>query len=440
MQLFWATLRGWVHPSDAFILLHEQHENAFWLDREHHPSQPFSVIGASSVVLRGPDLVDLKIQVESRNFESILQGDDADLPFDWRPGPVGLVEYEGSYRFLDVDRAMVFDHQNRHMYFVGIFESESEFKRWHHAGLLRLGLAGGQVAHYLHKKQSAQVQSEASLRHQPNDYLQMISKAQEAISAGDVYQICLTNQIQIETNIDPLVAFIELRKLHSTPYAAFLQIGKTSIASISPEQFLKVSSDRKLSSKPIKGTRPRHSDFVEDDAIARELATNSKERAENLMIVDLMRNDFSRVSEPDSVTVSKLFDIESYSTVHQLVSTIESRLVSGATAIDAFSACFPGGSMTGAPKPRAIELIREFELGPRGIYSGAIGYFGADGSAEFGMVIRTLVFESTDSGQIATLGIGGGITIDSDPQSELQETALKAQALLAVLGVASPWG
>lgn len=440
MQLFSATLRGWVHPSDAFILLHEQHENAFWLDRENHPSQPFSVIGASSVILGGANFSDLKIQFESRINESQTQDDNSDLPFDWRPGLVGFVEYEGAYRFLDVDRAMVFDHKSRHMYFVGLFKSEADFKHWHHAGLLRLGLAGGQVAHYLHKKQRARVDSTASLRHQSGEYLQMISRAQKSIAAGDVYQICLTNQIRIETDLDSLVTFIELRKSHSTPYAAFLQIGKTSIASISPEQFLKVSSDRKLSSKPIKGTRPRHPDFAKDDEIARELASNSKERAENLMIVDLMRNDFSQVSEPDSVTVSRLFDIESYSTVHQLVSTVESRLADGATAIDAFRACFPGGSMTGAPKPRAIELIREFELGPRGIYSGAIGYFGANGSAEFGMVIRTLVFEQTESGQVVTLGVGGGITIDSDPELELQETQLKAQALLAVLGVASPWG
>ena len=440
MQLFSATLRGWVHPSDAFILLHEQHENAFWLDREKHPSQAFSVIGASSVVISSPDLADLKTQFDSRAHEAKIQSDDADFPFDWRPGLVGFVEYEGAFRFLDVDRAMVFDHKSRHMYFVGLFDSEAEFKQWHHAGLLRLGLAGGQVAHYLHKMRRGKVESTPSLRHQSGDYLQMIERAQESIAAGDVYQICLTNQIRIETEVDPLATFIELRKSHSTPYAAFLQIGKTSIASISPEQFLKVSADRKLSSKPIKGTRPRHSDFAKDDEIARELAANSKERAENLMIVDLMRNDFSQVSEPDSVTVSKLFEIESYSTVHQLVSTIESRLSEGATAIDAFNACFPGGSMTGAPKPRAIELIRELELGPRGIYSGAIGYFGADGSAEFGMVIRTLVFEQTEVGQVVTLGVGGGITIDSDPTSELQETELKAQALLAALGVASPWG
>lgn len=440
MQLFSATLRGWVHPSDAFILLHEQHENAFWLDRENHSAEAFSVIGASSVVLSGPDLADLRTQFDMRIRESKIQGDDADLPFDWRPGLVGFVEYEGAYRFLDVDRAMVFDHKSRHMHFVGLFDSEAEFRQWHHAGMLRLGLAGGQVAHYLHKNQRAKVESKASLRHQSGEYLQMISRAQESIAAGDVYQICLTNQIRIETEVDALATFIELRKSHPAPYAAFLQIGETAIASISPEQFLKVTSDRKLSSKPIKGTRPRHPDFAKDDEIARELAANSKERAENLMIVDLMRNDFSQVSEPDSVTVSKLFDIESYSTVHQLVSTIESRLSEGVTAIDAFIACFPGGSMTGAPKSRAIELIREFELGPRGIYSGAVGYLGADGSAEFGMVIRTLVFEQTESGQIVTLGVGGGITIDSDPQSELQETGLKARALLSALGVASPWG
>lgn len=436
MQLFSATLRGWVHPADAFILLHEGNENSFWLDRENHPTQAFSVIGSGGQVHSGDDLANLQNELTiSGDIDSQL-----DLPFDWRPGLVGFVEFEGGYRFLAVDRAMVFDHKNRHMYFLGAFENENEFEQWHHAGLLRLGLAGGQVAQYLVRTDKNLGASEvATLRHTPQSYLSLIESAQRSIAAGDVYQLCLTNQLQTKTNLNPLSVYLKLRKSHAAPYAAYLQFGDTAVVSISPEQFLRVSSSGLLSSKPIKGTRPRSHDFEADDAIANELLNNSKERAENLMIVDLMRNDFSVVSEADSVTVTKLFEIESYSTVHQLVSTIESQLNDESNAIDALRACFPGGSMTGAPKPRAIEIIQDLEGGPRGIYSGALGYLGADGSAEFGMIIRTLIFQRTAEGHDVSLGIGGGITIDSEPAAELAETELKAKALLDALGVASPW-
>jgi anthranilate/para-aminobenzoate synthase component I len=209
-----------------------------------------------------------------------------------------------------------------------------------------------------------------------------------------------------------------------------LKIGDLEIVSSSPEQFLKVSNSGKVSSKPIKGTRARSSDLAEDARIASELASNEKERAENLMIVDLMRNDLGRVCAADSIAVEKLFEVESYATVHQLVSTVSGVLKSGESATSAIAACFPGGSMTGAPKIRAVEILEELEGAPRGIYSGAFGYLGFDGSADFGMTIRTLVFE----GNHATLGVGGGITIDSDPQSEFEETMLKAQALLKAIG------
>jgi anthranilate/para-aminobenzoate synthase component I len=190
-----------------------------------------------------------------------------------------------------------------------------------------------------------------------------------------------------------------------------------------------------VSTKPIKGTRPRSQDASEDAALAEELRTNEKERAENLMIVDLMRNDIGRVTKADSVKVSKLFEIESYSTVHQLVSTVEGQLADGETAVTALAAAFPGGSMTGAPKIRAMEIIKDLEKGPRDVYSGAVGYFGFNGSADFGMIIRTIVFQ----GDQAYIGVGGGITSDSDPIAELEETKLKARALLAALNAPDPW-
>jgi anthranilate/para-aminobenzoate synthase component I len=221
-----------------------------------------------------------------------------------------------------------------------------------------------------------------------------------------------------------------LRESNPAPYGGYLKFEGLEIVSSSPEQFLKVSASGKVSSKPIKGTRPRSKDQAEDAQIANELVNNEKERAENLMIVDLMRNDLGRVCEADSIAVEKLFQIESYATVHQLVSTVTGQLRADQNATTAMAACFPGGSMTGAPKIRAVEILRELEAAPRDIYSGAFGYLGFDGSADFGMTIRTLVFE----GDSASLGVGGGITIDSDPDSEFEETMLKSKALLRALG------
>jgi anthranilate/para-aminobenzoate synthase component I len=207
------------------------------------------------------------------------------------------------------------------------------------------------------------------------------------------------------------------------------------VVSASPEQFLETYEHGLISSKPIKGTRPRGLTPEEDSVIAQELRGNQKERAENLMIVDLMRNDLGQVCQTGSVEVSALFEVETYATVHQLVSTIKGRLREDAGVLDALSAAFPGGSMTGAPKLRAMQIIQQLEEEPRGIYSGAMGFIGSNGVAELSMTIRTLVF----SGGLVTIGVGGGITIDSEPAAELEETKVKAQALLRALGAGDPW-
>ncbi len=435
LRLYTATLKGWVHPSDAFIVLHANDQNAFWLDREAHQTDQFSVIGASTHFIEGTDLSALR-----NHLEVLAEIDESqvEVPFSWRPGLVGYLGFEGEFGFLEVDRAMVFDHQAKHMYFIGYFESQHEFTQWHHAGLLRLGLTGGQVAQYIHERSHQVHPGVAQLAHDSSAYLQLITKAQEFISAGDVYQLCLTNQITIKHEIDPLIAFLQLRKLNPSPYSTYFKVGELALVSASPEQFLKVE-DRRISTKPIKGTRPRSDDPVRDTEIATELANNSKERAENLMIVDLMRNDFARVAKADSIAVPKLFDIESYATVHQLVSTVQAELRDECDAISAIEAAFPGGSMTGAPKGRAIEIIGELEAQPRHIYSGILGHLGFDGSAELAMIIRTMVFTGPIGDQEVSIGVGGGITIDSDPAAELEETKLKAAALLKVLGVGSPW-
>ena len=440
MRLEIEKLRGWVNPADAFLAMHSKDPNTFWLDRATNQDEPVSIIGsAGSVITAGNEAFALARAHLSAISQAIDSLPEDEIPFSFRPGLVGYLGYElgeeghkglhPKAQFMVVDRAMIFDHSTKSMYFIGLFKTREEFVNWYRAALLRLTLVGGELASYKQKTKDPRLIS-SKLRHSKESYLELIQKAKEHIKTGDVFQLCLTNQIFIEQDADALKTFLTLRESNPAPYGGYLKFEGLEIVSSSPEQFLKVSAIGKVSSKPIKGTRPRSKDQAEDAQIANELVNNEKERAENLMIVDLMRNDLGRVCEADSIAVEKLFKIESYATVHQLVSTVTGTLRAGQSATSALAACFPGGSMTGAPKIKAVEILRELEAAPRDIYSGAFGYLGFDGSADFGMTIRTLVFE----GDSASLGVGGGITIDSDPASEFEETMLKSKALLEALG------
>jgi anthranilate/para-aminobenzoate synthase component I len=201
------------------------------------------------------------------------------------------------------------------------------------------------------------------------------------------------------------------------------------LLSASPERFLEVDAEGLVRTRPIKGTRPRASIHIADEELANELWESEKERAENVMIVDLMRNDLSKVCELGSVAVTSLLAVESYPAVHQLVSEVEGRLRPGLTAVDALGACFPAGSMTGAPKIRATQILSALESGPRGIYAGCFGFFGYDGQADLAMVIRSIVMDADG----ASVGAGGGITTLSVPEEEYEEMRLKARAPLAAL-------
>jgi anthranilate synthase component 1 len=264
-------------------------------------------------------------------------------------------------------------------------------------------------------------------------YLANIAACQEAIREGEAYQLCLTTEADIAGTFDPVAVYARLRGQSPSHHGALLRIGGISLLSSSPERFLEVGPGPGaiVRTHPIKGTRPRDPDAASDARLRDELLASDKERAENIMIVDLMRNDLARVSEPGSVTVPSLLDVESYAQVHQLVSSIEGRLRPGLDGIDAIAACLPAGSMTGAPKQRATEILDALERRARGLYAGAFGYLGRDGRVDLAMTIRSIVID--DRG--ATIGTGGGITALSVPGEEIAEARLKAAALLSALGL-----
>ena len=335
--------------------------------------------------------------------------------------------------FMRVDRLIAIDHATGDIELLALGDRwEGELAAWRDdtARVIRSVATSYPAAH-----QAATVRRDDApgdrVRWVDDDtrYLAGIAACLRFIAEGDAYQLCLTTEVATELEGDALETYLALRRSSPSHHGGLLRIGSVAMLSASPERFLGVTPEGVVETHPIKGTRPRGRTADEDRALAEELAGDEKERAENLMIVDLMRNDLGRVCRPGSVTVPSLFRVESYRHVHQLVSTVRGRLDDGLTGLDAVAACFPAGSMTGAPKIRAMQLLDGLEGRARGPYSGAFGWIGADGSVELAMTIRTIVLD----GALATIGAGGGITASSVPERELAEVKLKAAALLDVL-------
>jgi para-aminobenzoate synthetase len=260
-------------------------------------------------------------------------------------------------------------------------------------------------------------------------YLADIAHSQSELAAGESYEVCLTDQFSTDASPDPFVLYRHLRRSNPAPFAAYLKFGERAIVSSSPERFLSVDRERRVEARPIKGTISRSDDPVVDAARRAELADDEKTMAEHLMIVDLLRNDVGRVCDVDSVSVPELMAIEPYATVHQMVSTIQGYLEPDRSPVECVHSCFPGGSMTGAPKLRTMEIIDGIEDEARGVYSGAIGYFGLDGSTDLSIVIRTIVMRPGRT----TIGAGGAIVMQSDPVDEFDEILLKARAPMAAV-------
>ncbi|MDX2224550.1 MAG: aminodeoxychorismate synthase component I [Rhodospirillaceae bacterium] len=267
----------------------------------------------------------------------------------------------------------------------------------------------------------------------PADYRAKIGRIVDDIRAGDIFQANLTQQWRADwpAGLAPFDAYRALRAAAPGPFAAFMALpDNAAILTVSPERFLTVDAGGVVETRPIKGTRPRGRDAAEDAALARDLLASAKDRAENLMIVDLLRNDLSRVCAAGSVTVPQLCGLETFAAVHHLVSVVTGRLRPGRDALDLLAACFPGGSVTGAPKIRAMEIIAELEPVARGPYCGALAWLGYDGAMDSAILIRTLI----KSGALAVAQAGGGIVADSIAADEYQEVLTKARPLLAALG------
>ena len=277
-------------------------------------------------------------------------------------------------------------------------------------------------------------------------YKAKVTEAQREIAEGNTYEVCLTTALTAATpggsqDTEPWQTYLDLRRRNPAPFASFLRFGELAVASTSPERFLQIAADGRMRAEPIKGTRRRDTDPGTDAALRRELESSAKDRAENIMIVDLLRNDLSHFAVPGSVAVSRLCAIESYATVHQMVSTIDAQLRPGLPRAEAVAACFPAGSMTGAPKVSTMAILDRLEAAPRGVYSGAIGYFSLNGAADLSVAIRTLVITARGDGTAElSLGVGGAVTADSSPQEEYEEVRTKAFGVLSALGSGFPQG
>jgi len=259
------------------------------------------------------------------------------------------------------------------------------------------------------------------------DYITAINRAKEYIRVGDIYQVNLSQRFQTDLLVPPFELYRRLRQINPAPFAAYLDFGEAKIISASPERFLRCDAKRRhIETRPIKGTRPRGQTTLEDEKFAQELTNSPKDRAEHIMIVDLERNDLGRVCEYGSVKPSEFIILEKYSTVFHLVSTVSGILRKEADVVDCLKNCFPGGSITGAPKIRSMEIIDELEPTKRSVYTGSVGYIGFNGNMDTNIVIRTFIAK----GDKLYFQVGGGIVADSDPEAEYQETLDKAKALM----------
>jgi para-aminobenzoate synthetase len=470
-ELQMRTIPGEPSTEALFERLFAAEEHAFWLDSADAPTRlaQSSYLGTSA----GPDRCVLEYDVDAGEVHThraggsvtergsifeVLDRELAQRSLATPSGPVpnllgGFVGYLGyeckaavgstNVHSSDVpdavlmlaNRLIAVDHVSHQTHLIAIpAGDEEEAERWlDHAEATVAGVLADPPADLAPADPAFGEPSDSHVSFRcgrgREQYLADIARSQAELAAGESYEVCLTDQISTEASPEPFDLYRNLRRSNPAPFAAYLKLGEVAVVSSSPERFLSVDRDRRVEARPIKGTTKRSSDPTQDAALKAELTSDEKTYAEHLMIVDLLRNDLGIVCEVGSVAVPELMVVEDYATVHQLISTVEGRLPADRSAVECTRACFPGGSMTGAPKLRTMEIIDDIEAEARGVYSGAIGYFGLDGTMDLSIVIRTIVLRPGRT----TIGAGGAIVMQSDPVDEFDEILLKARAPMAAI-------
>lgn len=449
-------LPAWVDPAVIFAGGPALHPHAFWLDagadaRTGHSylglGEPADVAAVLATVLEPAAGTPSGDVSRPAGIGAFVGGYVGWFGYEWGAAHAGLGGNDARAReadahqpgphtvpgtaWLRVTEFVSFDHAAQTVWAVAPADRASawaeQVNEW-----VQAGVAAASTARTVSPVRTA------TPSHTAEQHAALVERCHEVIRAGDAYQLCLTTQFSVPAGSTPFApehVLAELRATSPSHHAGYIRAADTVLISASPEQFLAVRGGR-VHSKPIKGTRPRGHDRVSDDELAAALRASTKEQAENVMIVDLMRNDLHRVCEPGSVQVDALLAVESYAQVHQLVSTVSGQLVPGSRLSALLAATFPAGSMTGAPKRSAMVHLRELERTERGIYAGCWGYVGFDGTVDLAMVIRTIVM----AGDLAVVGSGGGITSGSIVAEEVHEVGVKVRAPLAALGAPVPDG
>lgn len=446
--------------AELFGILHREYRDApaAFLDSSDHARTPqphrsrYSVLAFSLGEAAEVVLADQGPAGWERFFDDRHQHDDGGSPAPAgrgtpQPSPpfqlgwVGHTSFEGDSRFFRATHAVVFDHSTGAVESQTLAEDAPWDQRVHEAiAVLRQPASSDS---------GMPVVSEVTVRDQHQQYLDKIRAVQREIYEGNTYEACLTTAVTGRLHADPWDAYEALRVRNRAPFTQFQWFpGADGVAvlSTSPERFVEITGHGTIRSEPIKGTRPRGRDAAEDADLAADLASHPKDRAENVMIADLVRNDLSRHSIPGTLRTERLCAVESYPTVHQMVSTISATLEPAASPARACHAAFPAGSMTGAPKRRTMEILRELEQAPRGVYSGAAGYISTTGASDTSVLIRTAVLHSADGGEVDGecrhwafhLGVGGAVVADSVPEEEWREIAAKAAGVLGAWGAEFP--
>ncbi len=466
-KAFWLEIPRAIDTEATFCSLFADQPFAFWLDSNltGSPLSQWSYMGdasgphAETVQYNSIDRTILIDDARGRRTENVdifeyLQKEDPSRPQSPPPCPfvgghVGWFGYElrhdcGSPTtrraatpdalWIRSDRFIAVNHLDEKTYICAI-DSPGEADRaqhWIRSALKRIESANRPPLHF------PDVIDRSPLAFAMKDgrasYLSKVARCLDLIAQGETYQVCLTSELSSTATVEPLRVYRAMRGVNPAPFAAFLKWPGGAVLSASPERFLAVDADGNIEAKPIKGTTRRATDPLEDKKLVEMLRTDRKNRAENGMIVDLLRHDLSRCCETGTVSVPSLFDVETYQTVHQLVSTIHGVLKPEHTLIDVLrSGAFPGGSMTGAPKSRTLELIDQLEQRARGIYSGSLGWLGDDGAADLSIVIRSIVL---NDGRFS-IGAGGGVVAESTPEGEFEEMLLKAEASIRSIVIAT---